>query len=67
MKVNLLVLALFLSQSSCKKLKKVEDPDLKDYQDDSDYICDGDLVQGDVSDLNVAEYSEIEKDRAEGA
>jgi hypothetical protein len=64
MKYNLILVA-FLASGKKMSLKD-ESLDLKDYQDESDYICDGDGVQNQVSDVGIAEYSELQKDIAEG-
>ena len=55
MKYNLFVLSLFLNEGQ-GKLKRAVKTDLKDYQDESDFICDGDGIQNAINDNSVMEY-----------
>ena len=64
MKYNLFVLSLFLNEAQ-SKTKRAVTTDLKDYQDESDFICDGDGVQNVVNDMSVMEYMDDQDDASD--
>ena len=66
-----MVVALFLGHIDAtklnKKIKKEGDPDLKDYQDDSDFICDGQQAIGAVNNDAIYDYIDSPEDESASA